>query len=320
MKVLILCMLAFTLQLAAMDKILGRMGGSPRKDEKKEKEEKAPSPRSERHKKDEKEKPKMPRDDKQKLALDNLKDEKQKPLSRDITLTRFADRRVPDTPASRETKSASPAKGSPSPARPSTVGKKRGSLDWTEAIKSTFVTDPAVKQTHAHMDASVKNWREGERGEEELNKMYEEARLATPRTKRIILCQIMNTPSGVSQTKVKVATDIYEPNYRTASTALYNLPGYILSDKGGQMLKGEAQLFHKAYSAALAAYVDSILAAAPKREKYMCEMTAKKSPQSPLAKLWIEYKELKKKHPAIKHLLEPEIYPLAEPKTEPKKP
>lgn len=291
-------MLTFTLQLAAMDKIFVKMGGSPRKDEKKEKEEKTSSPGVERHK----------------------KDDKEKPLTRDVTLTRLTDRRGSDVPASRETKSASPAKGSPSPARPSTVGKKRGSLDWTEAIKNTFVTDPAVKQTHAHMDASLKNWSEGERGEEELSKMYEEARLATPRTKRIILCQIMNTPSGVSLTKVKVATDIFEPHYKAASTALYNLPGYILSDKGGQMLKGEAQLFHKSYSAALAAYVDSLLAAAPKRERYICEKTAKKSPQSPLAKLWIEYKLIKKKHPEIIHLLEPEVYPLAEPKTEPKKP
>lgn len=323
MKFLILCLLTLTLQLSAMDKIFGKGGASPRKEDKKEKE-KSTSPTAERHKKEKEERPRTPRDDKQKHAADDLRDHKEKPGNRDAILTRVSERRrgsdvspSPDPKSDSPSKgSPSPAKGTPSPLRASTLGKKRGSLslDWADALKHTFRNDPEVKQAHAHMDDSIKKWKDGERAEEELAKMYEEAQLATPRTRRIMLCQIMTTPSGVSQTKVKVATDIYQPHYEEAKLAIYNLPGYISSNPSGDQLKIEANRFHKAFSAALAAYADSLLAAGPKREKHKCEYTAKKSPNSDLGKLWAEYKALKKKHSALKQYLEPEIYALPEPK------
>lgn len=290
MKFLIVFLGIFTLQITAMDKIVKKAGSPRGKDEKKERE-----------------RPKTPRDEKQKQAADNIKES-----------TRFAERRASDSPMireshsssplARESKSVSPLKSNPT--RPHTVGK-RASLDWTEALKQVFVPDSSK---HTQVADSIKQWSGTDPVEEQLSKMYEDAQLATPRTRRIMLCQIMNTPIEVSQTKVKVATDIYKPHYEAAKLALYNLPGYISTNISGDQLRIEAHKFHQSFSAALAAYVDSLLAEAPKRERYKCEATARKSPSSPLCKLLMEYKELKKKHPGLKQFMEPEVYSIAEPK------
>ena len=265
--------------LLAMDK----PGSSPRKDDKHKKEEK----------------PKTPRDEKQK--------EKKEIISREITVTRFKDRRASEPTNERVSKSESPQKKEYSPARPSTLGKKRGSLDWTDALKHVFISETdTAKQTQ--VADSVRIWSTPNTAEEQLAKWYEDAQMATPRTRKIMLCQIMNTPVDVSVTKVKVATDIYKPHYEAASIALYNLPGYISTNISGDQLKIEANKFHDALSAAIAAYSDALLAEAPGRKKYVCENTAKKSPNSPIYQLIAQFEALKAKHPELKKYLDPEVY------------
>lgn len=256
---------------------------------------------------------KQKKEEKLKTPRDKKEKERRDAISLEPSPSMIADRKK-GAAQERMAKSESPLKKDISPARANTVGKKRGSLDWTEVLKSTFKSDSPTKQTHEQIHDSIKAWSEPNIQEEELAKLYEEAQFATPQMKKILLCQIMNSPLEVSPTKVKVATDIYKPFYEVAGLALYNLPGYISTNISGDQLRAEANNFHRAFGAALAAYVDSLLAEAPKRERYKCQETAMKSPHSPLQKLWTQYKEIKKKNPNLKQYLEPEIYPLPEAK------
>lgn len=278
--------------MMAMDKWLDRMGRSPRKDEKKEKEERSSSPRGEKHK----------------------KDEKQKPLSRDITITRFADRRASDAPVSRGTQSESPAKGSPSPSRPkaSTISQ-RHSVDWTTALEET------KKQTH--MDDSLKRWSEKDAAEENLKKLFEEFSSADPKRQQEIYCIIMRT-SVVSATKEAMATNFFEVSHKVATLALYNIPGYFSANIEGEHTgHTEINAFYKALFDAKEAYVNQLSAQAPKRNKWACEKVALTSPNSPIFKLLAQIEALKTKYPQYSKDLDPEIFLLPEPKIqEPKKP
>lgn len=311
MKMLMLISLMI-MPLEGMDRLLDKMSRSPRKDEKKEKEERPSSPRGERHKKDDKEKPKTPRDDKQKNVADDLKGDKQKPLSRDITLTRFADRRASEPANSRDSKSASPLKGnSASPSRPkaNTIGK-RYSLDWTAALEET------KKQTH--MDDSLKKWSEKDAAEENLKKLFEEFSNADQKRQQEIYCIVMRT-SVVSATKEAMASNFFEVSHKIATLALYNIPNFWSTNT--EEARNEINTLYKALFDAKEAYVNQLSAQAPRRNKWACEKVALTNQNSPIFKLLAQIEALKTKYPQYSKDLEPEIFLLTEPKlSEPKKP
>ena len=280
MKILIISLFAFSLQLDAMDKLF-KAGGSPRtKDEKKE--EKASSPREERHKKDDKEKARIGKDDKQKVA-------------RDSTLTHVSDRRRTEAPI-QASKSVSPASHSASPVRASTVGK-RGSLDWTSALHETV--------RHAHMDESVKKWSEKDAVEENLKKLFEEFSTADAKRQREIYCFIMGT-SLVSATKEAMASNFFEVSYKMATLALYNIPGYF-STNHEEAIR-EINAFFTALFDAKEAYVNKLSAEAPRRNKWVCERVVLEDPNSPIVTLNAQLMALKLRFPQHSKDLEPEKF------------
>lgn len=300
MKLLIMISL-FAMPLVGMDK------GSPRKDEKY----------------------KTSRDDKQKQTTDKLRDEKPK-TSKDIIIretpqTRLKDRRASDAPE-RISKSESPQKKDGSPARASTVGKKRGSLDWTDALKSTFIGDssrnsqaidsakkPEKDPTdrHSRIFESIKLWSENDPIEEKLKELHERAQTATPRTRRVLLCEIMNTDTTVSKTKELIASNTFLKNYHVATLALYNIPGFI-SVKNFEEIHLTAKQFHGALCAARAAYIDKLLSEAPKRERYECEKVANTSSNSPIVQLEKQFTALEKQYPEFKEELMIKMFTIPE--------
>ncbi len=285
MKIIIGYLLLLVLPLRAMDKIAHIFGTGHQS-------------------KEEKDKPKTPREEKQKQVADSLKDDAHK---------RPSQRRGSEIPPARETQSASPLKGSSSsPARPkaNTIGK-RGSLDWSGlAIQET------VKQIH--IDESLKRWAERDAAEENLKKLFEEFSTADPKRQQEIYCIIMRAP-GVSGTKEAMASNFFEMSYKVASTALYNIPGYFSTNVEGAY--PEIKTFYNALYDAKEAYVNKLMAQAPKRNKWSCEQVALTDPGSPIFKLLAQIKALKNKYPQYEEDLGPEIFPLSVSRIQdPKKP
>ncbi|CAN5152069.1 hypothetical protein BH09DEP1_BH09DEP1_1030 [soil metagenome] len=302
MRILILLSL-FALPLGAMDKILAAVvHRSPRdKDEKKEehsastrvktekKEEKSSSPRAKAEKKGEKEKTRTPRGD------------KEKQLHRDPTLARFAERRASDTPAARETKSASPSSNSASPLRGSTVGK-RGSLDWTTALKESG--------RHIHADESIRQWSQKDATEEKLKKLFEEFSTSTAERQKEIYCTIMNT-SIVSATKEAMATNFFTVSYKIAAAALYNIPNYY-TVKNSEEARLEIRNFYKALYDLEESYIHQISAQGPRRDKWSCQQAIKTQKNSAVVQLLAQLEALKTKYEEHKKDFEPELILLPE--------
>lgn len=278
----------------SMDRVLAKMGGSPRKDEKKGKEEKPRSPRGKE------EKHITPKDNKEKAAVDNLKDEKPTEIPRDSTLTRFAARRTSDV-SGRTSKSESPSSLKNS-MRSQTVGK-RGSLDWTLAVSET------VRQIH--IDESLKKWGEKDAVEENLKKLFEEFSTADQKRQQEIYCIIMRT-SVVSATKEAMASNFFEISHKIATLALYNIPNFWTTNM--EEARNETNTLYKALYDAKEAYVNQLSAQAPKRNKWACEKVALTNPYSPIVKLLAQIEALKAKYPQYSKELEPEIFSLPEPK------
>ncbi|GMU18867.1 MAG: hypothetical protein AMXMBFR12_00590 [Candidatus Babeliales bacterium] len=293
MRVLIIIAL-LSMSAHSMDRVLAKMGGSPRKDEKKGKEERPRSPRGKE------EKHIAPKDNKEKVAVDNLKDEKSTEIPRDSTLTRFAARRTSDV-SGRTSKSESPS-SSKSPMRSSTVGK-RGSLDWTLALGET------VRQIH--IDESLKKWGEKDAAEEHLKKLFEEFSTADQKRQQEIYCIIMRT-SVVSATKEAMASNFFEVSHKIATLALYNIPNFWTTNM--EEARNETNTLYKALYDAKEAYVNQLSAQAPKRNKWACEKVALTNHNSPIFKLLAQIEALKAKYPQYSKELEPEVFLLPEPK------
>lgn len=195
----------------------------------------------------------------------------------------------------RETKSESPAKG-----RASTIGK-RASLDWTEAIKET------IKQTHA--EESLKKWSQKDEKEERLQKLFEEFSQADDKRKKEIYCIIMAT-SVVSATKEAMASNFFKLNYKMASLALYNIPGYYSTNH--EEARHEIKAFYRALYEAKDAYVNQLSAEGPKRDKWQCEQIAMRDHHSPIVQLLAQLEALKQKHVEHAKDFEPELFALPE--------
>lgn len=299
-KILFMCVLACALPVDAMDKFLGIVGGSPRKEDKKD--ERPSSPRGKSEKKDEKEKSRTPRDDSRRRGSDVIiKDERQKTVIRESG-TRFEEsRRASDTPARATTKSASPASHSASPQRPSTVGK-RASLDWTVALKESG------RQIHA--DESIRNWSQKDATEEKLKKLFEEFSTATPERQREIHCTIMNTPI-VSPTKEAMAGNFFNMNYKIAAAALYNIPNYY-NVKNQEEARLEIRNFYKALFDLKEAYIHQISAQGPRRDKWSCEQAIITQKNSPVVQLLAQLEVLKIKFEEHKKDFDAELILLPE--------
>lgn len=282
MKILIISLLTFSLQLDAMEKLLNKVSGSPRKDEKKE--EKVSTLHEERHKKDDKEKTRIMRDDKQKT------------VQRESVVAHAGDRRRSEAFLSRDTKSASPTSHNASPVRASTVGK-RGSLDWTSSLNET------VK--HVHMNESLKKWSEKDAIEENLRKLFEEFNSADVKRQREIYCFVMGT-SLVSATKEAMASNFFDVSYKMATLALYNIPGYF-STNHEEAIR-EINTFFTALFDAKEAYVNKLSAEAPRRNKWVCERVVLNDPNSPINILNAQLVALKLRYPQYSKDLEPEKF------------
>lgn len=206
--------------------------------------------------------------------------------------------------SNRTTKSESPQKGS-SPLRANTVGKKRGSLDYNPSLSES------LKQMH--LADVVKSWSEKDPIEDRLERLWNEAQdpHITAERQRVLYCEIMNTPSGVSRTKERLATIMFLASYKTADACLYNIPGYY-QVKNYEEARLEIGRLYAALYAAKEHYIDKLAVEVPKREKYVCEKVVCESPQSPIVQLKKRIEEVKLKLPDHAKDFEIKSFELAE--------